>query len=243
MNTHSKLPKFIIGIAIMALALAACAGQPTKTAVSSVPKSNTVVAQPTAQKQLTTVKVQATASPQKATDVKPTAAKPTQKSTTAPTQAKPTEKPTTAATAEATHEAALPTAAASENLIPVGTPQAAEGLNVTPTQIEWLSKTGSEEAKKGDIFLVVTLSLENTSKTATASFNPDQILLVGPTNITLQMEALKSVSDELKAQTLKPGQTVKGVAVFEVPQTQYADKWMLEFQGGNNQMLAWTLAG
>jgi hypothetical protein len=31
------------------------------------------------------------------------------------------------------------------------------------------------------------------------------------------------------------------MAVFKVPQKNYADKWMLEFKTSNNQMLEWSL--
>jgi hypothetical protein len=51
-----------------------------------------------------------------------------------------------------------------------------------------------------------------------------------------------SVYNELKAQTLKPGKLVEGVAVFEVPQKNYTDKWMLEFKTSNNKMREWSLA-
>lgn len=233
MKTNSTLLKVVSLIAVAALSLAACGGQATAKA-SAVPKTNAAPTQATtAQKQPTTASPQPTASKEKPTEVKPTA-----------TQAKPTEAPTKVPTSEpATSMEPTGTAVANEPLIPVGTPQATEGLNVTPKGIEWVSKTGTEEAPKGNIFLVVTISLENTSKTASTTFDPAELSLVGPSNTVIQLDALKSVSNELKSQTLKPGQKVEGVAVFEVPQKDYADKWMLELKTGNNQTLQWSLAG
>jgi hypothetical protein len=59
----------------------------------------------------------------------------------------------------------------------------------------------------------------------------------------LSIISLKSVSNELKAQTLKPGAKVEGVVVYEVPEKQQGDKWDLLFKGGDNLSLDWSLAG
>src|SRR5574341_1064823 len=99
-------------------------------------------------------------------------------------------------------------------------PQALDDLSIVPTKFEWMTQSGSDKPKAGNAFLVVTVSLENVSKTASISFDPAHLLIVGTSGAAIQMEQLKSIPTDLKAETLKPGQKIAGVIVYELPQTQ-----------------------
>lgn len=87
----------------------------------------------------------------------------------------------------------------------------------------------------------MTLTIENSNKTAIVKFDPTSIVVLGPDGRSYMMLALKNYGDELKAQTLKPGAKIQGAVVYEVPIK--FEKWTLDFNGGNNQTLLWNSAG
>ena len=194
MNTKS-LFRFSLAAAAFSLVAVACAPAATKVP-TAVPTKPPVTA------------------PTKVPTAKPTEApKPTAKPTTKPTEApkptaKPTEKPTQAPTAQ-------PTSAP----LALGKPEAIGNLTLTPSSVKSMATSGSDKPKTGDVFVEVAVTVENTSKTASETFDPAALSLVNPTgNTTFPMLSLKSVSNELKSQTLKPGAKVSGVVIFEAPQ-------------------------
>lgn len=166
--------------------------------------------------------------------IKPTQAPTKTQPTVAPTRPKPTEAPTTAPTA-------IPTTKPVTNMVPFGTAQSISEVSILPSKYQLMPQSGSDKPKTGDEFLVVTLSIENTSKTANFNFDPANLVILDPTGTVVSMVALKSLTNELTTQTLKPGAKIDGVIAYQVPQKE--EKWTLEFKGTNNQSLMWSNAG
>ena len=154
--------------------------------------------------------------------------------TIAPSKPKPTLAPTIAPTV-------APTTTTVANTSPIGTAQTISDVSILPTKSELLPASGSDKPSTGDQFLVVTLSLDNTSKTADFDFDPASMVILDPTGKILPMVSLKSLPNELTTQTLKPGAKLDGVVAFEIPQTEA--KWTLEYKGANNHTLMWSNAG
>jgi uncharacterized protein DUF4352 len=174
----------------------------------------------------------------------PVVIKPTQipvkpQPTVAPTKPQPTIAPThpqptaTAAVAATTVPAA--------NGLPLGQAQFTSDVSVTPSTFEWLSESGSDKPATGDRYLLVTFSIENTSKTADFSFDPTRIVILSPAGTVSNMVSLKSLTNELTAQTLKPGAKLNGVIAYELPMAE--SKWSVELKTTNNQNLIWSNAG
>jgi hypothetical protein len=154
--------------------------------------------------------------------------------TIAPTKPKPTVAPTIVPTV-------APTTTTVANTSSIGTAETISDVSILPAKFELLPTSGSDKPSTGDQFLVVTLSLDNTSKTADFNFDPASMVILDSTGKVLPMVSLKSLSNELTTQILKPGAKLDGVVAFEIPQNE--DKWTLEYNGTNNHTLMWSNAG
>lgn len=223
MNTLLSVKKNLIPIALVgALTLAACSAPTTVAPVAIATK-----APPTATQPLPT-----------ATVAKPTA-------TTAPTLApSPTTAPTQAASPTAQASPTVQPTATAIAMLPLNKAEVISNLSIMPDKLVWQAQSGSDKPKAGNTYLFVTVVLQNTSKTDTIKFDPTQMLLIAPDgSATVQLVSLKSATNELTAQSLKPGAKVTGVVIYEVPQSQQKDKWALEFKGANSAVAQWSLAG
>ena len=154
--------------------------------------------------------------------------------TTTPQHPNPTVTPKVAPTL-------APTAAPTVKILPFGQAQVMSQASILPSKYELLPDSGSDKPKTGDEYLVVTFLIENTSKTADLDFNPANMVILSPAGTVLSMVTLKSLTNELSTETLKPGAKLSGVIAYELPQTE--DKWTLELKGTNNQNLMWSNAG
>ena len=168
--------------------------------------------------------------------IKPTQAAAKALPTIAPTQQKP--KPTVAPTIAPT---AVPTTKPVTNMSPIGTAETISDVSILPSKYELVPQSGSDKPKTGDEYLVVTFSIENASKTTDFNFDPANMVILDPAGMVTSMVPLKSLTNELTAQMLKPGAKLDGVISYEVPQKE--DQWTLEFKGPNDHNLMWSNAG
>src|SRR5574341_2166792 len=141
--------------------------------------------------------------------IKPTAV-PTRSLPTATAQPKPTATPKVAPTVAATATPAV-------KAVPIGQAQIMSAVSILPSKYEWLPQSGSDQPKAGDQYLVITFSIENTSKTANFDFDPANLVILNPAGTALSMVSLKSLTNELTMQTLKPGAKLDGVIAYELP--------------------------
>jgi cell wall-associated NlpC family hydrolase len=228
MNTsrHVPLHRFLAPFLILGLVVTACAQSPT--------------AAPTQRPAPTTAPVKPVATQAPPTKPAPTAA-PTQKP--AP-NASPTQKiqPTTAPTAAPTTAPATgPTAQPTPRAEALGTGHLVGDLLITPSKSEQMTQSGTEKPQSGDVFAVVTVQLQNTSKTATIKFDPANLLLMDAASSTnLSPVTLKSLKNQLGTQELKPGAKIEGVVVYEAPKKD--TQWELLFKGSNDQKVFWSLS-
>jgi len=171
--------------------------------------------------------------------IKPTQVPVKPQPTIAPTKPQPTIAPTLPKpTATAI---VAPTTVPVTNGLPFGQAQFMNDVSITPSTFEFLSESGSDKPTTGDHYLLVTFSIENTSKTADFKFDPSSLVILNPAGTVSTMVPLKSLTNELTAQTLKPGAKLTGVIAYELPMTE--SKWSLELKGTNNQNLMWSNAG
>ena len=171
--------------------------------------------------------------------IKPTQVPVKPQPTIAPTKPQPTIAPTLPKpTATAI---VAPTTVPVTNGLPFGQAQFMNDVSITPSTFEFLSESGSDKPTTGDHYLLVTFSIENTSKTADFKFDPSNLVILNPAGTVSTMVSLKSLTNELTAQTLKPGAKLTGVIAYELPMTE--SKWSLELKGTNNQNLMWSNAG
>ena len=171
--------------------------------------------------------------------IKPTQVPVKPQPTIAPTKPQPTIAPTLPKpTATAI---VAPTTVPVTNGLPFGQAQFVNDVSITPSTFEFLSESGSDKPTTGDHYLLVTFSIENTSKTADFKFDPSSLVILNPAGTVSTMVPLKSLTNELTAQTLKPGAKLTGVIAYELPMTE--SKWSLELKGTNNQNLMWSNAG
>lgn len=121
-----------------------------------------------------------------------------------------------------------------------GKVQRIDELTVLPSAFMSMAMTAQDTPKTGDQYVVVTLSIENTSATLDFAFDPANLSLADATGDSFQPVLLKSVEHQLEAQTLKPGQKLEGEAVFEVPRK--GAEWYLEFKDSSGHHLTWSMA-
>ena len=176
----------------------------------------------------------------------PVVIKPTQipvkpQPTIAPTKPQPTVAPTKVQPKPTATAIVAPTTVPVTNGLPFGQAQFMNDVSITPSTFEFLSESGSDKPTTGDHYLLVTFSIENTSKTADFKFDPSNLVILNPAGTVSTMVPLKSLTNELTAQTLKPGAKLTGVIAYELPMTE--SKWSLELKGTNNQNLMWSNAG
>ena len=127
------------------------------------------------------------------------------------------------------------------SILPLGKAQIIREASILPSSYQLLPQSGSHKPKTGDQYLVLTLSIDNTSKTANFDFNPADMVILDPKGTVISMVSLKSLTNELTNQTLKPGAKLDGVIAYELPQIE--NKWTLELKSTNNQNLMWSNAG
>ncbi len=211
MNTLRRISPHRLLVSFLILGLVAAACAQSPTAAPTrKPAPTTVPAKPT---------------PTKA----PTAA-PTKPAPTATPAPKPTAAPTKAPTRQ-------PTPAP----LALGTGRLVGDLMVNPSKFEELASTVTDKPKAGDEYVVVTVSFENTSKTSTVKFDPVSLLLVNmQSNANISPVTLKSLTNQLKAQDLKPGAKLQGVIAFEVAKKD-GGSLVLMFKGTGNQSTLWSL--
>lgn len=187
-------PRVALSTAAIALSLIAAACAPAATPAATKAAAVPTIKAPTA------------------APLKPTTApaKPTVAPTIKPTL-KPTEKPTLVPTVAPT---AVPTAVPEA----LGKGQMVGLLQITPSQAKTLTSSGSDKPKTGNVFLSFDITIENTSKTDSLTIDPAMLMLMDPTGASrFTTLSLKSVTNALTTQTLKPGAKLSGIVVFEVP--------------------------
>jgi Domain of unknown function (DUF4352) len=126
---------------------------------------------------------------------------------------------------------------------PLGQPQNFGDLSIQPSELGWQTQLGKEVPQAGNVYLTITVTIQNNSSTDSFQFDPTQFLLVGPNGQAFQLVTLASVENELQAVTLNPGDKTQGMAIFEVSQGQEQAKWSLQFRGVGQAPLTWSLIG
>ncbi len=219
MNTLRRISPhhLLVPFLILGLLAAACAQSPT-AAPTQRPAPTTALVKPV---------------PTKAPTIAPAkpapTATPAPKPTAAPTKA-PTKAPTTAPTAQ-------PTPAP----LALGTVRLIGDLMINPSKFEELASSRTDKPKAGDEYVVVTVSLENASKTNTLKFDLASLLLVDTqSNTEVPVVTLKSLTNQIKAQDLKPGAKLQGVIAFEAAKKDVGSLELM-FKGTNNQSAVWSL--
>ncbi len=189
MNTRVTLSTAVVTLSLIAAACSPATPRPATKAPAVVPTLKAPTAAPV---KPTTAPAKPTIAPPKPT------VKPTEKSTVAPTLA-PTLAPTTAPGA-------------------IGTSQMVGALQITPSAIKTLTSAGTDKPKSGDVYLSVEILIKNTSKTDALTVDPAMLSLVGATGSpSYAALTLKSMTNELTAQSIKPGASLSAVVVFEAP--------------------------
>jgi hypothetical protein len=93
------------------------------------------------------------------------------------------------------------------------------GFTVTPEKEAVLTAEGAEKPKAGDQYLAITVSVLNAGHDTALSLEPSMFSLMSlGSSVSIPLVTLKSRSDLLTAQSLKPGEATTGVLVYEVPQ-------------------------
>jgi uncharacterized protein DUF4352 len=155
------------------------------------------------------------------------------------TQAPAPATPTAEATAESPPSTLLERAGTVQ---PLGEVQADGDLYLLPTKVEQLTRSGSDQPRAGDVYLVVTLSLKNINRTAIVHFEPAQLRLKDSVSSALIAPvSLRSLDNLLQAQDIQPLTVIDGVLVYEVPPADI-QKSLLDFQRTDGPDLLWTLA-
>jgi len=211
----------MLSLLTIGLLVAGCAAPATP--ISIPPAASTPLKIPSLPSLVPTI-VQAVTS--KATPATQPTPAPTKASTVAPTPI-PTVAPTVVAATQPT-----------QTFGTIGMAEQIGDLTVLPHQVKQANSSGQDKPKTGDVYVLVTVSITNTSQAATVQFDPATFLLEDTaTHKTYPVVALKAVSDELTAQMLKPGATLNGTLAFEVPQ---AAKLELELSTSSHT-LYWTI--
>lgn len=224
----------IVSLVFVSLLTSACSSSNAATTpVIEKPTEAPTIAMPTAASNPTaTTAAAGNSKPANAPAAVPTA-KPT---------AKPTEKPTVMTTEKpAPATAAAPaTTAAPANSLHMGAAQTAGEVSILPSKDEVLNSLGTNKPKAGDEYLVVTLTIDNQSKTANYDFDPANFKILDASGKPISLAAVKSVSNLLSAKSLKPGEKIQGVIVFELPEK---DKSLtLEFENAKSPTLMWAIS-
>ena len=160
-----------------------------------------------------------------------------------PTRAAPTARPTAVPTKAPTR---APTASPTLSNQPtpsgeaLGVKGTAGNLSLTPTKAQIITSVGTQKPKQGDVYWVVSLTLQNASSKDSLSFDPQNLLVVAAeSNISYPSVSIKSVAGELGYQTLTPNAQRQGVLVYEVPQNLTYPE--LEYKGTGGKNLIWIL--
>ena len=141
----------------------------------------------------------------------------------------PTAAPTLAATAEPT-----------QTFGALGMPEPIADLLVLPQQVNRVNQIGQDQPKAGDTYLQVMVFFTNTSQAADVQFDPATFMIEDTsTHKTYSLAVLKTQTDQVQAQMLKPGAQVKGLITFEVPQSA-TTKLELELSTASHT-LYWTI--
>lgn len=219
----TSLRRLILPLLMIGLVVAGCAAPATP--VASLPTTSRPLKVPSLPSLVPTI-VQSITS--KATPVTQPTPAPTKVPTVASTPI-PTIAPTVVATTQPTQTFGL-----------LGTAEQVGDLSILPQQVTRIAQSGQNKPKAGSVFMVVTLSLTNTSQTATVQFDPATFFIEdAATHKTYPVVTLKAASNELAAQMLAPGARLNGTLAFEVPQSTTA-KLELELST-TSHILYWTI--
>ncbi len=148
-----------------------------------------------------------------------------------PTEAppKPTVAPTKKAEPTAVPKPTLAPTKVTPTALELGQSQQIGDLKITPNKENATPAVGTDKAKTGNVFLTFEVTVENTSKTASISFDPLKLMITGPGGVdTYPLVIIKTAKDELSSQTLKPGASASGVLIFEVPEKHTGFELMFE---------------
>jgi hypothetical protein len=115
-------------------------------------------------------------------------------------------------------------------------------LALTPMTIERMATSGTNTPKTGDEYLILTVNIQNVGAKDTIHFDPASLLLTAPGSTTgLAPVSLTGLANQIAAQDLKPGATVKGVIAFEVPKSDM--NLEVTYKSADNQTARWALTG
>ncbi|MCL5997040.1 MAG: DUF4352 domain-containing protein [Chloroflexi bacterium] len=115
-----------------------------------------------------------------------------------------------------------------------------DNLMYLPTTAERVDQIGTDKAQADHQFVLITVTVGNTSQKETLKFDPATFILTSTKSITNYTPvSLKSLKDELKEQELKPGAESKGVIVFTVPKSDTNLELMVK--GSTGHQVMWTL--
>jgi hypothetical protein len=169
-------------------------------------------------------------------------------------------KPVTTAAAQASRPTAtkpvVPEATVTPRKVLINTPQAAPSatvqasalgvkgisgrLTITPTKAETMPALGGQSPRPGDVYWVVTVTLEDTDTKTSVSFDPANALLIDPTtSATYAPVSTSSMVDALRAESIAPNAQLEGVLIFEAPQSLANPQFEFLSGGGNTPM--WSL--
>ena len=160
---------------------------------------------------------------------------PTSVPTTSPTLA-PTKAPTKAA------PTAVPTVKPQSTVAPLALGQAGffGTLSVMPSAVTQLTSAGADKPKTGNVYVVIALTFANSSKTGAVSVDPTALSVMDTASgKSISAVSLKSLKNQLVAQSLKPGAKVAVGIAFEVL-AKDAQNLVLIFNDGKNSV-HWTL--
>ncbi len=213
----------MLSLLTIGLLMAGCAAPATP--VASLPSASTPLKVPSLPSLVPTIVQSITSRATPATQPTPA---PTKAPTVAPTPIS-TVAPTVAAAAQPT-----------QTFGTLGMAEQIGDLSVLPQQIKRATQSGQDKPKAGDVYVLVTVSVTNTSQAVTVQFDPATFLIEDAvTHKTYPVVTLKAASNELAAQMLPPGAHLNGTLAFEVPQATAA-KLELELST-SNRTLYWTI--
>lgn len=123
----------------------------------------------------------------------------------------------------------------------LGTELRLGSLSLKPLTSERMNQSGEDKPKDGDVYLIVHMTVRNTSTSDTIKFDPLQMFLTDAAGLSLAPISLRSMTDQLQSVELKPGEEVDGLILYEAPKN--VSTWDLMFKSTDNQQALWQIAG
>jgi hypothetical protein len=132
------------------------------------------------------------------------------------------------------------TAQPSQTVGAIGQTEQLGDLLILPQQVKRANQSGQDKPATGNVYLLVTMSITNTSAVDDVQFDPTTFVIEdAATHETYPVATLTALPDQLAAQMLKPGATLNGSLAFEVPQATAA-KLELELSTASHTLF-WTI--